>query len=395
MEEKLICPLCLNSNLLEAYRRENTFFSINLTPLERSYNLIIYYCNKCGFVFQGYSYFNKENYLKIIKKVYTQSYNLSSSGDLEFSYNFIKEEINKAERILEIGSLKGDFIKFLDSFVKEKNFYLIDPSLEEFNLKNNKVYFIREFFKNNLFEREFFDLIIIRNLLEHIVDFRSFLEELKSILKEDGKIFIEVPSLIVDLKNRVESFIPEHVNYFYGDFLKKELQKLGFNVLRLDEKKDLLVLVSKKLDIEKEKLEGKVLDSKTENLYNLILKYNKDLISIKDKIKKEIKNSVFVYYGAGNQFLWSESFLSIKDFILIDDRKKGTILGVPIISFEEFENSVFEEDKTYIFFINTIFLNVFERIKNKIIDFFKDKNNSFSIIRPWKVEYERGFTKNL
>jgi len=95
-----------------------------------------------------------------------------------------------------------------------------------------------------------FDLIIVSHVLEHVVDPSAFLADAKKLLKESGKIYIEVPSL-----NQVFNggygfdllfyFQNAHVIHYSVDILRILLKQCGLNVLKMD---DLICCICEKDD---------------------------------------------------------------------------------------------------------------------------------------------------
>src|SRR5437868_1382223 len=77
-----------------------------------------------------------------------------------------------------------------------------------------------------------FDLVVVRQVLEHIVDFENFFACVKLVLREDGLLFIDVPdfspgSSVGDLSVLWE----EHVSYFTEATLLALLARHGFEAV--------------------------------------------------------------------------------------------------------------------------------------------------------------------
>ena len=77
-----------------------------------------------------------------------------------------------------------------------------------------------------------FDLVVSRQVLEHIVDFENFFTCVKLVLREDGLLFIDVPdfapgSSVGDLSVLWE----EHVSYFTEATLLALLARHGFEAV--------------------------------------------------------------------------------------------------------------------------------------------------------------------
>lgn len=121
--------------------------------------------------------------------------------DLEFYERFAKEieklilpfvKINEETKILEIGSGAAGIITYLDS----KNKFAIDPledffsSVEKFSeIRDKRVVYKKGMAENLPFEKVFFDLIIIDNVLDHCNDPKLVLAEMNRVLKSGGIVF--------------------------------------------------------------------------------------------------------------------------------------------------------------------------------------------------------------
>jgi 2-polyprenyl-3-methyl-5-hydroxy-6-metoxy-1,4-benzoquinol methylase len=98
--------------------------------------------------------------------------------------------------------------------------------------------------KSSLPERSF-DVLVVRQVLEHVHDLNVFMEKANHILKDDGLLFIEMPN-IAGLEYRVKDFLgtlhlrrpvwssmhlPGHLYYFSPVTLSRFMDKHGFDVL--------------------------------------------------------------------------------------------------------------------------------------------------------------------
>jgi SAM-dependent methyltransferase len=74
-----------------------------------------------------------------------------------------------------------------------------------------------------------FDLVIARQVLEHLVDFENFFECVKLTLKDDGLLFIDVPDFAPgSTTGDVSVLWEEHVSYFTEPTLLALLARHGF-----------------------------------------------------------------------------------------------------------------------------------------------------------------------
>lgn len=97
------------------------------------------------------------------------------------------------------------------------------------------------------FSSDFFDVVYLNHLLEHLRDPMAFLVEVHKLLKDDGLLFIGVPNANDSLNslNRILSWLklrrvwtgdlcpPMHLYAFTPHTLTKMLEKAGFRILSL------------------------------------------------------------------------------------------------------------------------------------------------------------------
>jgi len=77
-----------------------------------------------------------------------------------------------------------------------------------------------------------YDLIVSRQVLEHVDDIQGFLQGIRRNLSRDGYLLVEVPRLEKALEDRrFYDFFPDHVNYFSTETLSTALAINGFDVL--------------------------------------------------------------------------------------------------------------------------------------------------------------------
>ena len=107
----------------------------------------------------------------------------------------IKRNINTKEKkinILDFGSGSGTNIKMLNSF---GNVYAYEKNIKASN-------FLREKFKSsenikiieNFDKKDFFDLIVVADVIEHIKDDKLIIDRLSSSLKKNGRLLLTVPA---------------------------------------------------------------------------------------------------------------------------------------------------------------------------------------------------------
>ncbi len=146
------------------------------------------------------------------------------------------KKFKKAGKVLDIGCATGSFMEM----IYREGFEPYGTDVSEFAVNYIKTNFgfpaFCGFLSDISFEKSFFDVITLHHVLEHISDPVAFLcNDVKSILKNDGLLIIEVPNF-GSLESRInkdnwEDLKPwEHLNQFTQTTLRTCLDKAGFKV---------------------------------------------------------------------------------------------------------------------------------------------------------------------
>ena len=126
------------------------------------------------------------------------------------------------------------------------------------------------FYKAGVYKKNEFDLIIFRNLFEHIYNYKKFLNNVSYSLKEGGHIFVDVPNIKEIVKaGSFGVFFHQHISYFSKNTITLILNSYGFKVLKIFEGNPNLFIYAKKIH-------------NTNNLN----KKNKDNLFLKKKYQK-------------------------------------------------------------------------------------------------------------
>lgn len=148
--------------------------------------------------------------------------------------NFIKLiselKLGKDSKMLEIGCYDGSLMwqmkkRFgFDVYGCEPCSDVAEIAIEKYGFKVKK-----EYFSSNLYEKNFFDIIVFRNVLEHISNPVEFLANVREVLSPEGFIIIGVPDGEFRIANSIlGSIVPEHPNYFGSTGLQMVLSASGF-----------------------------------------------------------------------------------------------------------------------------------------------------------------------
>ena len=145
---------------------------------------------------------------------------------------------NRNGTILEIGAASGDNLIYAKNNGYAKKIYDIElTNIENSNQQNCEFekFIIADIEKLNLdFKDEFFDVILIGDVLEHLVDPYTILKKLQRILAPNGVVIASIPN-IREWKTMKKIF-------FQGDFKYEESGILDRTHLRFFTKKNIIEL---------------------------------------------------------------------------------------------------------------------------------------------------------
>lgn len=198
-------------------------------------------CVGCGLVSTSAESAGKTGY-------YEEEYYTNSEKISERVYNRIISEIEIRKfkklkskgNILDIGCGDGVFLSNLSGNA-EWNLYGVEISKAGF--EKAKARRRLKVFNNPLsecgFSRGFFDVIVMRHVLEHISSPQSMLAEIKMILKPGGVLVLRVPnfaSIEASLGGRdwLHMDLPRHLFHYTPETITMLLEKNGFEVKKIN-----------------------------------------------------------------------------------------------------------------------------------------------------------------
>lgn len=156
-----------------------------------------------------------------------------------------RKSTEESIRILDMGCGNEVLLYLLSRKIKNPNIELygvdlsdiaIETAINEFKQKNtkNKFFFKAENVYNTSFEDGMFDIVISSDVIEHLNEPDTFLEETKRLIKSKGFLIIGTP-----IKYTEKTLDPMHVyEYFPHEF--EELLKRYFTTVKLFQACDLL-----------------------------------------------------------------------------------------------------------------------------------------------------------
>ncbi len=170
-----------------------------------------------------------------------------SSTWLEHCQNYVNEMIDRFDldgnkQVIEIASNDGCLLNF---FKKKRIPVLgIEPAKNiARDAENSGIPTINQFFNSQLAQelastKKQADLLIGNNVLAHVPNLNEFVASLKIILKPNGVITLEFPSLLQLIKqNQFDTIYHEHFSYFSYLTIEKIFTHHGLNLFDVEELK--------------------------------------------------------------------------------------------------------------------------------------------------------------
>lgn len=184
----------------------------------------------------------RTNRSQLDNKLYSsQDYNLWYLSQKEkFSKRFKKfldQYQNKRGKVLDIGCSYGFFLE--EAKAKGWDTYGIEiASVTAKESKKRGLNILNCNLKKAKFQKNFFDLITLWDVLEHLKNPLKVLRECKRILKKDGVLFIQSPNMNSFMskfqREYWEWLMPnEHLWHFSPKTLRKILKEAGFKDIKI------------------------------------------------------------------------------------------------------------------------------------------------------------------
>lgn len=143
--------------------------------------------------------------------------------------------VEESSEILEIGCNDGSFLEILKR-TGYNSLYGIEPSEDAYLVAKEKKLDVEHGFfgiekaQAVSEERGPVDLLVCRQVLEHVADLPDFMTGLNHVLAEGAPLLLEVPDAATNIFELDYGFWEEHVNYFTENTLKSLLSTYGFRV---------------------------------------------------------------------------------------------------------------------------------------------------------------------
>jgi len=220
---------CFNCN------SNNNFYLFDYEDYVSIEKFKIYRCKDCNLDFpeprpkkiDRYYPTDYRNYNRLIQSVFEWKYYLKAKK----IDKFFKKNISK--KILEIGCGSGILLKKF----KKLGWNIHGTERQEY---------VSKFINNDLnitskdlseFEDDFFDLIVLNNSFEHLLEPSSLIPLFKKKLKTHGYLIINIPSsntyqYIFGRENWFHLDVPRHLQIFHDNYFYNFSKKINFSITR-------------------------------------------------------------------------------------------------------------------------------------------------------------------
>lgn len=240
-EKKIECNLCGSNSYSTIYKSRTAKkpssdkYLISESDLQKPSKL--FNCNSCGLIFAEQDR-NMIYYMSQYSDMIDREYVEEEMGRRLASVKILKRiEKNKQQgKILDIGCANGFLLdearrRKWDPYGVEVSKWAVRYASEKLNLN-----VLRGTLRKAAFPDQFFDVIVMLDVLEHLPDPRYTLIEIRRILKNDGMLYISTPDISSAMSKILRAkwwgINKFHLYYFSKKTLRKMLDASGFKIKR-------------------------------------------------------------------------------------------------------------------------------------------------------------------
>lgn len=120
-------------------------------------------------------------------------------SEMDFAFRLIDKEINKSGlNLLDVGCGAGRLGYILKQKTKNLNLYGVDIDIESLQIAKERGYLIQNINLDNeklAYPAQVFDIVVCLDVIEHVKNPYSLLEEIYRVLKEDGLLLLSTPNI--------------------------------------------------------------------------------------------------------------------------------------------------------------------------------------------------------
>lgn len=344
MDKKLKCPICGSENV-------SNLLELNCGNLDNStlYQFArINACEKCGHVFNNLSYEEIGGLMKYYNEEYAPtnigstdktgdrpgSKNKNTMGRYDQLYNLLSNYLQSETKVLDIGCAMGGFLDYL-SAKGIKNLSGIDPIKKYVDYAKEKGKYAIEYgsVEKIPFADKSFDILVMDQVLEHLVEPKKAFSEAKRVLNQNGLLCLGIPDAA-----RYDSFyffdffwfiMREHIQHFDIEHLKLIAEQEGFELVTFSNSE--IPMMSEKMILPNLNVIFRLTEKKsefniTQNCFDLKKETEKYIANDLRRLDKKtkiisdlIKAKIPLYiWGIGREFLYLYESAGLKECNIAD-----------------------------------------------------------------------------
>ena len=249
MKKLTSCDLCGSKDFKFLFTNQDRIFDI-----DKKYN--IYECKKCGLIFvhpqpnakELSKHYPKTYYslkAKEPRRLKVQIYQIlfsKSNSLLKLILSPLKHLLRSTKvveggKFLDVGCGSGEFLLLMKKF--KMDCYGVEPGkIDKEFVKKHKLKIFNGTLKNAKYKKNYFDVITLSWVFEHLTDPSETIKELARILKPRGLLIISVPqsrSLMYKLFKKcwVGLDTPRHLFIYSPETIKRYARKAGLKIKKM------------------------------------------------------------------------------------------------------------------------------------------------------------------
>lgn len=182
-----------------------------------------------------------KNYFGSVESKYKRYKDMKKMQRIYFPKSVLKEKIKPKSKVVDIGCAFGFFLKLCDEYNLETyGLDISDYAIRKAKKITKAKLYLRDINDGlDIFSDEYFDLVTMFDIIEHVKSPCDLLTEVHQVLKRGAKMVITTPNV-----NAIAKFLkgkqwvgfsdPSHLYLFTTDSLKFLVEKNGFLVTKLE-----------------------------------------------------------------------------------------------------------------------------------------------------------------
>ncbi len=224
--------------------------------------------------------------------------------------------IRSMTKVLDIGSNRGDFVRFIRENFPHISVIAIEPDHRIIDYEDVGIEVINDRIENVSASLDSgFDLVYCVHTLEHVMSASFVIDSIYDLLLDEGVCLLEVPNLrgVLSFMDNVEEFfIDKHTFHFTPEVLDRFLRASGFAILAKNiDSSNITFLIRKQKKLRRQSYEELKPDrdeySEVKNLisrYSRILSNNRRFLKllVSDYLSQFFERQKVGFWGAGRIF---------------------------------------------------------------------------------------------